>query len=87
MTLLEAVRSSPAHAAPYNPGDVAAPAAVPWTDADRRRRPVVRQSPVLMRELLKPGGYDPAAGTGPAIRPRCAIEPGAYRAENQPTLT
>ena len=42
-TLLEAVRTSLAHAGRYNPGDVVAPAAVLWTDADGQWRPVVEQ--------------------------------------------
>ena len=33
-TLLEAVRASLAHAGRFNPGDMVAPAAVLWTDAD-----------------------------------------------------
>jgi len=49
-TLLEAVRGSLAHAARYNPGDVVAPAAVLWTDADGQWRPVVEQ----LRKTLEP---------------------------------
>lgn len=42
-TLLEAVQTSLAHAGRYNPGDVVAPAAVLWTDADCHWQPVVEQ--------------------------------------------
>ena len=84
-TLLEAVRASLAHAARYNPGDVVAPAAVLWTDADGQWRPVVEQLRTLMPELLTLGDYDPATRTGPAIWLRCVIEP-AVRADKFPEL-
>ena len=74
-TLLEAVRASLAHAARYNPGDVVRPAAVLWTDADGRWRPVVEQLRPLMRELQTLGDYDRARRAGPAIWLRCVIEP------------
>jgi len=41
-TFLEAVRTSLVHAAQYNPGDVVAPVAVLWTDADGQWRPVIK---------------------------------------------
>jgi len=66
-TLLEAVRASLVHAARYNPGDVVAPAAVLWTDADGQWRPVVEQLRTLMPELLTLGEFDPKTRTGPAI--------------------
>jgi hypothetical protein len=84
-TLLEAVRASLAHAARYNPGDVVAPAAVLWTDADGQWRPVVEQLRPLCPELLTLGNYDPEARTGPAIWLRCVIEP-AVRADKFPDL-
>jgi len=84
-TLLEAVRASLGHAARYNPGDVVAPAAVLWTDADSQWQPVVEQLRGLMPELLTLGDYDPDARTGPAIWLRCVIEP-AVRAEKFPDL-
>jgi len=64
-TLLETVRASLSHAARYNPGDVVAPAAVLWTDADGQWRPVVEQLRGLMPELLTLGEYDPETRTGP----------------------
>src|SRR3972149_10319825 len=85
-TLLEAVRSSLAPAARYNPGDVVAPAAVLWTDADGQWRPMAEQLRGLMPELLTLGDYDPQTRTGPAIWLRCVIEP-AVRAEKFPDLT
>ncbi|HUT94081.1 MAG TPA: BREX-1 system phosphatase PglZ type B [Thermoguttaceae bacterium] len=85
MTLLEAVRTSLAHAARYNPGDVVAPAAVLWTDADGQWRPVVEQLRGLCPELLTLGEYDAATRTGPAIWLRCVIEP-AVRADKFPDL-
>ena len=57
-TLFEAVRASLAHAARYNPGDVVAPAAVLWTDADGQWQPVVEQLRDLMPELLTLGDFD-----------------------------
>ena len=84
-TLLEAVRASLAHAARYNPGDVVAPAAVLWTDADDQWQPVVEQLRPLCPELLTLGNYDPETRTGPAIWLRCVIEP-AVRADKFPDL-
>jgi len=84
-TLLEAVRASLAGAAKFNHGDVVAPAAVLWTDADGQWRPVVEQLRGLMPELLTLGDYDPATRTGPAIWLRCVIEP-AVRADKFPAL-
>jgi len=84
-TLLEAVRASLAQAARFNPGDVVAPAAVLWTDADGQWRPVVERLRPLMPELLTLGEYDPATRTGPAIWLRTVIEP-AVRAEKFPDL-
>lgn len=84
-TLLEAVRVSLAHASRYNRGDVVAPAAVLWTDADGQWRPVVEQLRGLMPELLTLGEYNEATRTGPAIWLRCVIEP-AVRAEKFPGL-
>jgi hypothetical protein len=83
--LLEAVRTALAHAGRYNPGDVVAPAAVLWTDADGQWRPVVDQLRGLMPELLTLGEYDAEARTGPAIWLRCVIEP-AVRADKFPNL-
>jgi len=74
-TLLEALRASLAHAARYNPGDVVAPVAVLWTDADGQWRPVVEQLRAHMPELLTLGEYDAATRTGPAIWLRFVIEP------------
>jgi hypothetical protein len=85
-TLLEAVRALLAHAARYNPGDVVAPAAVLWTDADGQWRPVVEQLRGMMPELLTLGDYDAETRTGPAIWLRCVIE-AAVRAEKFPDLT
>lgn len=84
-TLLEAVRASLARAARYNPGDVVAPAAVLWTDADGQWRPVVEQLRPEMPELLTLGEYNPATRTGPAIWLRTVIEP-AVRADKFPDL-
>ncbi len=85
-TLLEAVLTSLAHAARFNPGDVVAPAAVLWTDADGQWRPVVEKLRAVMPELLTLGEYDAATRTGPAIWLRTVIEP-AVRADKFPDLT
>jgi hypothetical protein len=84
-TLLEAVKASLTYAGRYDPGDVVAPAAVLWTDADGQWRPLVEQLRGLMPELLTLG--DSAAGTrtGPAIWLRCVIEQGV-RADKFPDL-
>ena len=84
-TLIEAVRVSLAHGAKYNLGDVVAPAAVLWTDADSQWHPVVEQLRGLMPELLTLGVYDPATRTGPAIWLRCVTEP-AVRKDKFPDL-
>ncbi len=84
-TLLEAVRASLVHAARYNPGDVVAPAAVLWTDADGQWEPVVEQLRGLMPELLTLGEHNADTRTGPAIWLRTVIEP-AVRAETFPDL-
>src|SRR6266508_3613994 len=85
-TLLEAVRASLAHAARHNPGDVVAPTAVLWTDADRQWRPVVDKLRPLMPELLTLGPYHVETRTGPAIWLRCVIERGV-RADKFPELS
>jgi hypothetical protein len=84
-TLLEAVKNSLMRAGRYNPGDVVAPAAVLWSDADGQWKPVVERLRALMPELITLGEYDSATRTGPAIWLRCVIEP-AVRAEKFPGL-
>lgn len=84
-TLLEAVRGSITQATRYNPGDVVAPAAVLWTDADGQWRSLAEQLRGLMPELLTFGAYDPGTRTGPAIWLRSVIEP-AVRKEKFPNL-
>jgi hypothetical protein len=84
-SLLEAVWASLTHAARYNPGDVVAPAAVLWTDADGQWLPVVEKLRALMPGLLTLGEYDATKRTGPAIWLRCVIEP-AVRADKFPEL-
>jgi len=58
MTFLDEVRKFLAHAARYNPGNVVAPAAVLWNDADGQWWPVVEQLRALMPELLTLGDYN-----------------------------
>ncbi len=84
-TLLEAVQASLARVARYDAGDVVAPAAVLWTDADGQWRPVVERLRPLMPELLTLGDHDEGTRTGPAIWLRCVIEPGV-RADSFPDL-
>ncbi len=85
-TLLEAVRISLSHAARYDPGDVAAPAVVLWTDADGQWLALVEHLRGLMPQLLTLGDYDPTRRTGPTIWVRCVIEP-KVRAERFPELS
>jgi len=73
--LLDAVRHSLMRARRYNPGDVVAPAAVLWTDADGQWRPVVEQLRGLMPELLTLGDHEQARRPGPAIWLSCVIKP------------
>lgn len=84
-TLLEAVRTSLAHASRYNPGDVVAPVAVLWTDADGQWRPLVEQLRAIMPELLTLGEFNAATRTGPTIWLRTVIEP-MVRADKFPDL-
>jgi hypothetical protein len=69
----------------FHSGDVVAPVAVLWTDADGQWGPVVEQLRPLCAELLTLGDYDPETRTGPAIWLRCVIEP-AVRADKFPDL-
>ncbi|MFO0828092.1 MAG: BREX-1 system phosphatase PglZ type B [Phycisphaerales bacterium] len=85
LTLLDAVRASLARAARFDHGDMSAPAAVVWTDADGQWRSIVERLRPLMPELLTLGEYDPSRRTGPAIWMRCVIEP-TTRAERFPEL-
>jgi hypothetical protein len=78
ITLLQAVCASLANAERYSPGDVVAPAAVLWNDADGQWRPLVQQLPQLTPELLTLGDCEPATRTGPAIGLRCVIESAVY---------
>lgn len=74
-SLLEAVSISLSQAGRYNPGDVTAPVAVLWTDADGQWLPLVAQLRGLMPHLLTLGEYDPETRTGPSIWLKCVIEP------------
>lgn len=73
-TLLEAVRESLLAAARYNPGDMVAPVAILWTDADGQWQPLVELLRPLLPELLTLGEYQPENKIGPAIWLRCVIE-------------
>jgi hypothetical protein len=84
--LLEAVRVSLGRTARYNPGDVVAPIAVLWTDADGQWRELVEQLREVMPELLTLGDYNVEMRAGPAIWLRCVIEPGV-RIDTFPDLS
>ena len=73
-TLLEAVNLSLAQAARYHSGDVVAPAAVLWTDADGQWQTLIELLRPLMPELLTLGEYQVDRKIGPAIWLRCVIE-------------
>jgi hypothetical protein len=79
-SLLEAVRTSLAHAGLFSPGDVAPPAVILWLDGDAQWTSLVAALLPQMPELLALGEYDPETRTGPAIWLRCVIEPGVRRA-------
>lgn len=84
-TLLEAIQVSLRSAARYNAGDVVAPVAVLWTDAERQWGAIVEQLRSIMPELLSLGDYNPESRSGPAIWLRCVVEP-KIRKENFPEL-
>jgi hypothetical protein len=79
-SLLEAVRTSLAHAGLFSPGDAAPPAAILWLDGDAQWTSLVAALRAQMPELLALGEYDPETRTGPAIWLRCVIEPEVRRA-------
>lgn len=56
------------------PVDGQAPAAVLWPDPQREWRPLIGALQERLPELLVLGRYDPAAGSGPAIWLRVAVE-------------
>lgn len=66
-TLLERLIRSLGEAARHQPGEVAPPAAVLWTDADGQWRPLVPALRARMPHFIVLGSYDPTAHTGPAI--------------------
>ena len=74
ITIIETLRDSLTAAGRYNPDDVARPAVIIWTDADRQWQTVVSQLQILMPELLILGEYRPDNKTGPAIWLRCVID-------------
>ncbi len=73
-TILEAVLNSLMRAGRYNPGDVAAPAVILWTDADGQWKQLAAQLRPLMPELFTLGDYNPEEKTGPAIWLRCIVD-------------
>lgn len=83
-TLVDALRG----AARYNRADVAAPAAVLWTDEQRRWERVVSRLGGEL-PLLTLGDYDPERLAGPAIWLRCAVAgtlPGLDLPEGTPVI-
>ena len=66
----QAIESAAAH----NPSDAERPAAVLWTDADSRWRPIIPQLRRLMPQLLTLGEFQPEERTGPAIWLRYEID-------------
>ncbi len=71
-TFLDALVHALRAAATYNRGDQVPPAAVLWTDQDRRWEALV---PLLRDTLpiLTLGAYQPPTRTGPAIWLRCML--------------
>ncbi|MBP7799658.1 MAG: BREX-1 system phosphatase PglZ type B [Thermoanaerobaculaceae bacterium] len=72
-TVLGALTAALQAAGEYNRNDQVAPAAVLWSDGERRWEPLLG---VLRRELphlLTLGAFDPATRTGPAIWLTCAL--------------
>ena len=74
MTVLDALSLAIESAADHNPSDAERPAAVFWTDADSRWRPIIPQLRRLMPQLLTLGEFQPEERTGPAIWLRYEID-------------
>ncbi len=72
-TVLEAIMVSLALAARHNPGDVARPAAILWTDADAQWQPLIPLLQAKILHLLVLGDYAPAERRGPAVWMKCVI--------------
>ena len=72
--ILEAVCASLTRAGLYNHGDLVAPVAILWTDADGQWGSLAAQLRLSMPEFLTFGDYHPEKRIGPAIWLRCAIE-------------
>src|SRR4051794_35355703 len=72
VTLRDALVNALQAAAEYNPGDVEAPLAIIWPDADREWETVVRQLGATV-PILRLGDYDLASRTGPAAFLRMAV--------------
>ncbi len=72
-TMLDAILASLEYAAKHNPGDVAKPAAILWTDADAQWQPLIPLLQTKIPHLLVHGEYSPAERRGPAIWIKCVL--------------
>ena len=73
-TVLDRLQQAIESAADHNPSDAERPAAVLWTDADSRWRPIIPRLRRLMPQLLTLGEFQPEERTGPAIWLRYEID-------------
>ncbi|GAA2471319.1 BREX-1 system phosphatase PglZ type B [Terrabacter carboxydivorans] len=80
VTMRDALINALQAAAEYNPGDVEAPLAIVWPDADREWETVVRQLEATI-PVLRLGDYDQVSWTGPAAFLRLAVS--SQSAENR----
>lgn len=72
-TLLQAIIESLRDAAKHNPGDVAKPAAILWSDPDGQWKPLIATLQAKLPHLLVLGDYAPAERCGPSIWIKCVI--------------
>jgi len=72
-TLMDGIIQSLEQAARHQPGEVAPPAAVLWTDADGQWMPLIEPLLARLPQLLIHGRYNPSKRTGPAIWLKCVI--------------
>lgn len=85
-TVLEYLKRALEDASRHDPNDVERPAAVLWTDAGARWRPIIAQLRRMLPQLLTLGDYDSKRRIGPSIWLRCAVDaPAALRVGDDAT--
>jgi hypothetical protein len=72
-TLNDEIMESLEYVSNHNPGDVAKPAAILWSDADGQWQPLVPLLQAKIPHLLVLGEYTPSERRGPAVWLKCVI--------------